>query len=96
MNTQQKDCFTSPPWRLRKFPNPLCESSHWIEDEDGNWVACINRRDDEQHSANANLIVAAPELYAELKAYVNAIQRLGGKGTHRQIAALAKAEGRVE
>lgn len=49
-------------------------------------------------STNANLIAAAPDMLAALKALVNLDQRCGWHSTalDQSLAAIAKAEGRAE
>lgn len=90
--------FTPGPWTVRFDHDNIGYPCYFIHGFSGD-----AKRDVALHTANANMIAAAPDLYAALEMLLadieeyQRINQLGGENNHAQVlarAALAKAEGR--
>lgn len=103
--------FTPGPWQLQEGNHPAADGRDWevVSEHVGicGWWAWDDRR--EERKANAHLIAAAPDMYAEIAQcevdLEEAAKVLAGSGfpqlasiyrlaAKRARAALAKAEGR--
>ena len=86
--------FTPGPWEINEdtvYGNPVLEISSNAADQ---WIAHVLNTDYVPGENNANLIVAAPDMYEALKNAVRNI-KIGGTWSLREMeSALAKAEGR--
>lgn len=95
---------TPGPWRTRELSGNDHRGMGWVEDANGNDIACFGAKELwlEENRANARLIAAAPELLVALEIILPlargfvAVQPLGGanrRDIEQAAATIAKATG---